>query len=269
MSSIVLHSCVPSPFVLPAFVRMPRLQTSLKARIALITTVLAAVLGTGIVLGSLYYAHRDLEDALQNQQDSIVKLSADQLDTAMDDRIVMLAHMAPQIGAVLESAHGRAREDVRADLLDVIGKTIPVPAAFNSVVVTDANGSVLTSSGPPIEVGDRDYFREAVRTLNPVVDAPIHARVDGTIGVLVAMPVVSASRQFLGLVGGWGSICRARTSWSRSPIAGWATPGSIAWCRQAPSRSTCSIRTPVRHTSRPAPWVTPAARRTSPRRSNS
>ena len=209
MSSIVLHSCVPSPFVLPAFVRMPRLQPSLKARIALITTVLAAVLGTGIVLGSLYYAHRDLEDALQNQQDSIVKLSADQLDTAMDDRTVMLAHMAPQIGAVLENARGRAREDVRADLFDVIGKTIPVPAAFNSVVVTDANGSVLTSSGPPIEVGDRDYFREAVRTLNPVVAAPIHARVDGTIGVLVAMPVVSASRQFLGLVGGWLDLSRS------------------------------------------------------------
>ena len=83
---------------------MPRFLPSLKARIALITTVLAAVLGSGIVLGSLYYAHRDLEDVLQNQQDSIVKLSVDQLDTAMEDRIVMLTHLAPQLSATLAAA---------------------------------------------------------------------------------------------------------------------------------------------------------------------
>jgi hypothetical protein len=70
---------------------MPRLLPSLKVRIALITTVLAAILGGGIVIGSLYFAHLDLEDALQNQQDSIVKLSVDQLDTAMDDRIELLS----------------------------------------------------------------------------------------------------------------------------------------------------------------------------------
>lgn len=82
---------------------MSRLLPSLKARIALITTVLAAVLGGGIVIGSLYYAHNDLQDALQNQQDSIVKLSADQLDTAMEDRIVMLQHLAPQLRELLAS----------------------------------------------------------------------------------------------------------------------------------------------------------------------
>lgn len=189
--------------------RLFRFQPSLKARIALITTVLAAVLGSGIVLGSLYYAHGDLEDALQNQQDSIVKLSADQLDTAMEDRIVLLQHMAPQVGDVLQAAAGKPRDAVRTALFDVIGRTVPVPASFNAVAVTDAAGTVLTATGPLVEVSDRAYFQEVARTRNPVVAAPIHARVDGTTGVLVAVPVVSPSGEFLGLVGGWLDLSRS------------------------------------------------------------
>ncbi|MBV8271212.1 MAG: diguanylate cyclase [Cupriavidus sp.] len=182
---------------------MPRLLPSLKARIALITTVLAAVLGGGIVVGSLYFAHRDLEDALQNQQDSIVKLSTDQLDTAMQDRIELLTHLAPQLRDALATTHATPHDTLRAELLQIVGRTIPIPEAFNAVMVTDATGSVLTREGMPIEVGDRAYFLEAIRTRNVVVAAPIRARVDGSVGVLVAVPVLSPSGTFLGIVGGW------------------------------------------------------------------
>ncbi len=80
---------------------MPVFLPTLKARIALITTVLAAVFGSGIVLTSLYAAHRDLHDVLQDEQDSIVKLSADQLDTAMEDRIMLLRQQAGQLSGRL------------------------------------------------------------------------------------------------------------------------------------------------------------------------
>ncbi len=182
---------------------MPRFLPSLKARIALITTVLAAVLGGGIVMGSLYYAHRDLEDALQSQQDSIVKLSADQLDTAMEDRIVMLAHLAPQLRDLLEAPADASRDGLRSRLLERVGRAVPMPAAFDAVMVTDANGLVLTMGGPTADVSDRLYFREAARTRNVVVVAPIRARSNGTMGVMLAAPVLSRSGAFLGLVGGW------------------------------------------------------------------
>jgi len=188
---------------------MPRLLPSLKARIALITTVLAAVLGGGIVVGSLYFAHRDLEDALQNQQDSIVKLSADQLDTAMEDRIELLAHLAPQLRNALASADTTPRDALRAELLQKVERTIPIPEAFNAVMVTNAAGTVLTMGGTPVEVGDRAYFREAIRTRNVVVAAPIRARVDGSMGVLVAVPVLSPSGAFLGIVGGWLNLANS------------------------------------------------------------
>ncbi|WP_061955703.1 sensor domain-containing diguanylate cyclase [Cupriavidus pauculus] len=192
---------------------MSRLLPSLKARIALITTVLAAVLGGGIVIGSLYYAHNDLQDALQNQQDSIVKLSADQLDTAMEDRIVMLQHLAPQLRELLASPAATRdeaqREALRPRLLETVRRAVPVPAAFDAVMVTDRHGTVLTMGGTPVDVGDRTYFREVARTGNVVVAAPIRARIDGSMGAVVAVPVLSASGEFIGLVGGWLNLANS------------------------------------------------------------
>ena len=189
--------------------RMPRFLPSLKARIALITTVLAAVLGSGIVMGALYYAHHDLEDALQNQQDSIVNLSADQLDTAMEDRIVMLTHLAPQLRDLLANPTAQPQDALRARLLKVVARTIPVPAAFDSVIVADAGGTVLTMDELPFNVSDRAYFREAVRTRNVVVAAPLRARSNGALGVLVAVPVLSPSGAFVGLAGGWLNLANS------------------------------------------------------------
>ncbi|WP_354684613.1 diguanylate cyclase domain-containing protein [Cupriavidus necator] len=176
---------------------------TLKARIAIITTVLAAVFGTGIILVALYDAHRDLHAALQDQQDSVVKLTTDQLDTAMDDRIMLLSHQADQIGNLLAQARGAQAAAVRQRVLDTLTAAIPVPGAFNALLVADMQGNIVSTSGPAAEVSDRGYFREAARSLAPVVSPPIRSRTTGRLGVLVAVPVLSAQRTFVGLVAGW------------------------------------------------------------------
>jgi len=182
---------------------MPVLSLTLKARIALITTVLTAVFGTGIVLASLYDAHRDLHNILQDEQDSIVKLSADQLDRAMEDRIVLLSHQADQLAGVLGEAHGEQAAAARAQALARLTSAIPVPGAFNALLVADAQGTIASNNGLTAEVADRGYFREAARTLAPVVTAPIRSRASGRTGVMVAVPVLSTQHAFVGLIGGW------------------------------------------------------------------
>ncbi|WP_059411976.1 sensor domain-containing diguanylate cyclase [Cupriavidus basilensis] len=180
---------------------MSFVSLSLKARLALITTALAAVLGTGIVLASLHYAHNDLRAALQDQQDSIVKLAASQLDTAMEDRITLLSHLAPQLADQLTLPTPALRR-----LLD---SRIPIPGTFNSYIIADAQGRMLGQPGVPVSIADRDYFREAARTLEPVVSAPIRARTNGTTGVLVTVQILSAQGEFRGLLGGWLNLASA------------------------------------------------------------
>lgn len=180
---------------------MPFVSLSLKARLALISTALAAVLGTGIVLASLYYAHDDLRAALQDQQDSIVKLAANQLDTAMEDRITLLSHLAPQLVGKLTLP--------RPELRRLLESRIPVPATFNAFMVADAQGNMLTQEGVPVSIADRDYFRQAARTLEPVITPPIRARTNGATGVLVAVPVISPQGEFQGLLGGWLDLSSA------------------------------------------------------------
>ncbi|CAG9177616.1 hypothetical protein LMG23992_03550 [Cupriavidus laharis] len=195
----------PAPRGKPISEYRPRMLflPTLKARIALITTVLAAVFGTGIVLTSLYAAHRDLHDVLQDEQDSIVKLSADQIDTAMEDRIMLLTQQAGQLAGLLGTARGAEAHAALAQALTQVRRAIPVPGAFNALTVVDARGTALGDTGLVTEVGDRSYFREAARTLAPVVSPPIRARTSDRLGVIVAVPVISAQGHFAGLVGGW------------------------------------------------------------------
>ncbi|CAG9169488.1 diguanylate cyclase domain-containing protein [Cupriavidus respiraculi] len=178
-----------------------RLSLSLKSRIALITTVLAGLLGTGIVLASLYYAHDDLRATVQNQQDSIVKLTADQLDTAMEDRITLLAHLAPELRSRMEGP--------KPELIRFVQQAIPIPGMFDAAMLADARGNMLTTQGSMVSIGDRDYFREVARTLTPMVTSPFRSRTDGATGVLVIAPILDDKAQMLGMVGGWLDLARA------------------------------------------------------------
>ena len=84
-----------------------------------------------------------------------------------------------------------------------------MPASFDGVVVADAQGRVLTRSGELVGIGDRDYFLELARTLQPVVSAPLRARVNGSSGVLVSVPILSRDGAFRGPVGGWLDLSRS------------------------------------------------------------
>ena len=81
---------------------MTFLPLSLKTRIALSTVAIATVFSAGIALASLYFAQRDVRQALQDQQDSIVELAVKQLDTSMNDRITLLEHVAAQLSGHLD-----------------------------------------------------------------------------------------------------------------------------------------------------------------------
>lgn len=179
---------------------LPGLRMSLKLRIALITTALVAVFGTAIVLASLYYAYQDQRAALENQQDSVVRLTAGQLDAALEDRIQLLTHIAPQMAGMSSQP--------RAELEKFLQNRIPSPGSFDSLALTDAAGRVLNRGDTQLSIADRNYFREVARSRAPLVTGPLRGRHSGSMGVTVAVPIESPDKEFLGLLGGWLDLAR-------------------------------------------------------------
>ncbi|MBY4896892.1 diguanylate cyclase domain-containing protein [Cupriavidus sp. AU9028] len=184
---------------------------SLKARIAVRTTAFAAVLGAGIVLASLHAVHGDLRAALQEQQDSVVKLTALQMDTAIEGRMLFLEHAAPRLAGQMDASH--------ADLMAILQQSVPIPQSFSRVVVVNQHGELLTSGGT-IQVADRAYFREAVRSRQPVITSPLRSREDGSTGIVFAVPILSKDSSFLGLVNGWIDLADGNflTEIAHSPV---------------------------------------------------
>ncbi|TWG87439.1 PAS domain S-box-containing protein/diguanylate cyclase (GGDEF)-like protein [Cupriavidus gilardii J11] len=181
---------------------MQRLFTlSLKTRIALVTTSLAAIMGGGILLASLHAAHEDLRHALQEQQDSVVKLTAEQLDTAMQARFAMLSHLAGQLSGSMDAPPALLQQKML--------HTLPIPETFDAALIADASGRTLTHRGGRASIVDRFYFQEVARTKAPIVSWPIRARSgEGREGVLIAVPILSRDQRFLGLLGGWIDLSR-------------------------------------------------------------
>lgn len=176
---------------------MQRLFTlSLKTRIALVTTSLAAIMGGGILLASLHAAHQDLRQALQEQQDSVVKLTAEQLDTAMQARFAMLSHLAGQLSGSMDAP----AEFLQRKML----QTLPIPGTFDGALIADAKGRTVTHRAERASIADRFYFQEVARSKAPLVSWPIRARAgEGREGVLIAVPILSSDQRFVGLLGGW------------------------------------------------------------------
>ena len=213
---------------------MTFLPLSLKTRIALSTVAIATVFSAGIALASLYFAQRDVRQALQDQQDSIVELAVKQLDTSMNDRITLLEHVAAQLSGHLDEGPARLRE--------LAQRSVPVPASFDGVVVADAQGRVLTRSGELVGIGDRDYFLELARTLQPVVSAPLRAR-ERQQRRAGQRPHLVARRRLPRPGGRLARPVAPRISWWSWDIAASVPAATIAWCPPAGTRSTCSIRT--------------------------
>ncbi len=116
---------------------------------------------------------------------------------------MLLRQQAGQLSGRLGGAPSAQAHAALVQALDQVRRAVPVPGAFNALMVVDARGKALGDSGLVTEVGDRSYFREAARTLTPVVSPPIRGRANDRLGVIVAVPVIGAQGRFAGLVGGW------------------------------------------------------------------
>jgi diguanylate cyclase (GGDEF)-like protein/PAS domain S-box-containing protein len=174
------------------------MQHSLKYRMALAT---AGVVTLIIVLRALYaqyYAYDSLKHLLQSQQDTLVKMVAEQLDEKLQGRAAVLHRVARQFSAL---------HTVRpADLRKAAEGLVEIPETFNAVFLASTDGELIFSTAVPdgvrLRVNDRDYFRDVLQGQAFAVSDLIQGKQTNAPGVVLAVPMLGPGGELRGVVGG-------------------------------------------------------------------
>lgn len=173
------------------------MQISLKTRLALFSSLLAIALTIIVSLGSQFLTFRDLQSLLEQQQSSQVKLVAEQLDTKFEDRSELLRQLAAKLSGTFPSSESQA---------NAILHSLPLPLAFDSLFFIDPQGNVDYSTLPlgkqRLNVSDRAYFQETLRTRDVVISDPVYSRTTHTPMVYMVAPVLTADGRVVGMLAG-------------------------------------------------------------------
>ncbi|WP_374673202.1 PAS domain S-box protein [Ideonella sp.] len=172
------------------------MNLTLKAKAALVTTlvVLASVsLAGGWLVEQQARGHTAL---LRQQQDAL----ADALAAAIDERIETHRRMLVQAARSIDEA---ALADAPAAGRALARQALRPP--FDSLLLAQADGLVLANEPPAahqFHVGDRDHFRQARVTGQPVISEPLLSRANGAPIVRMLVPLFDARQRFVGALGG-------------------------------------------------------------------
>lgn len=189
------------------------MNLTLKTKAALVTTLLVMA-SVSLAGGWLYRQQaRDHASLLRSQQNALALAVAADIDYKLGANMDALQRAARRVGP-----EQLAGDPAAAAFLEQVALRPP----FNGVGLVGPDGMVLRFDPPgPVQVniGDRDYFRQARVTGQPTISAPVMARGTPRPAVLMTVPLFDADRRFAGaLVGGLdlltdsvlGELARAR-----------------------------------------------------------
>lgn len=174
------------------------MRHSLKYRMALATALVATLVLVVSAGFSQYYAYESLKGLLQDQQDTRVKMVAEQLDEKLESREVVLRRLAKQ----LEPALARPATELRR----LATGAVDMPESFNAVLMAWPDGTLAFSTAVPegykANVSEREYFRAILRGAPFVVSDLIQGRYSNSPGVILAVPLHGPKGELRAVVAG-------------------------------------------------------------------
>lgn len=165
---------------------------------------LAIALGTLPVLavGASNYisSNKNLRQNTIKAQQSVALSIADKVERFMFERygdIQFLANLP-----ILNNTEATAEITLQQKqaLLD---KYIKIYGIYDSIAVTDiAGNTIMQSSGEQITgLAERDYFKEVIKTKQPVITPPRKSKLNGKYAIFIAAPIVNATTgKLIGMV---------------------------------------------------------------------
>ena len=147
---------------------------------------------------SQVYAYTRLKEVVQAQQDTLVKLVADQLDEKLESRAVVLRRLARTLAPVLDRPAGQLRQ--------LAIDTVDMPEHFNATFMASTDGTLVFSTAVPdgvkMTIGEREYFKAIVNGADFAVSDLLQGKHSSAPGVILAVPLRDSHGQLRGVVGG-------------------------------------------------------------------
>lgn len=174
------------------------MRHSLKYRMAIAAATVVTLVFVVRAGFSQFYAYTRLNEVVQAQQDTLVKLIADQLDEKLESRAVVLRRLARTLAPVLDRPTSQLRQ-LAAD-------TVDMPEHFNATFMAWPDGTLAFSTAVPdgvkMTVGERDYFKSIVAGADFAVSDLLQGKHSSAPGVILAVPLRDAHGRLRGVVGG-------------------------------------------------------------------
>ncbi|WP_420991436.1 diguanylate cyclase domain-containing protein [Cupriavidus sp. 30B13] len=174
------------------------MRHSLKYRVAIATAVVVTLIVLARALFAQYYAFQGLRDLRQTQQDTLVKMVAEQLDEKFETRAVDLRRLANQLQPMLGQPPAAMKR--------FAAQAVSMPQSFNAVFLAWPDGDMAFSTAVPdgqrIHLADRDYFREVIGGAGFAVSDLLRGRMSDSPGVVMAVPLRTPDGKLLAVVGG-------------------------------------------------------------------
>ena len=172
---------------------------NLNSRIAVIVAVLVFLAVGLVTAASLLLARGEMRDVLGNEQYSTLIGAGAYIDRDFDGKKALLRLLA-------EDVPDAALNDPR-EVQHFIEQHTVVREEFANVVAFDAEGKLIASltprkAGEPLNVRERDYFRDTVAYKEGVVSAPFLSRLSQKPVVLITQPIVDRAGRLKFIVGG-------------------------------------------------------------------
>lgn len=166
---------------------------------ALIVTAL--VVGTTVVVvsTSLYFVRASMKGAIAEEQFARISAIANAMDQKFISRRVLLKTFSDGI-----AAH-KPTDDVA--LQAFVSKHVSLKAFFDNVSLVDMRGELIANYNSTSPIGrlnlaDREYFIDTVRTRKGVISQPLRNRSNGLPQVIMTEPVFDQSGSMVSMITG-------------------------------------------------------------------
>lgn len=177
--------------------RLSWFRSSLRTRIAVAVTALVVGTTVAVVSTSLYFVRASMKAAIAEEQFARITAIADAMDQKFISRRVLLKSFADGL-----AAHKPA-DDVALQAFVV--QHASLKAFFDNISMVDMRGELTANFNSTTSIGrlnlaDREYFRDTVRTGKGVISQPLRNRANGLPQVIMTEPLFDEAGRMVSII---------------------------------------------------------------------